>query len=66
MSAKQFADRDFREEFLKRSYHDPSIVDEKVMDEIMLGARSEGYMTASDLAPSIISSMTFSSTIDGS
>ena len=45
VSAKQFADRDFREEFLKRSYHDPSIVDEKVMDEIMLGARSEGYMT---------------------
>ena len=45
VSAKQFADRDFREEFLKRSYHDPSIVDEKVMDEIMLGARSEGYLT---------------------
>ena len=45
VSAKQFADRDFREEFLRRSYHDPSIVDEKVMDEIMLGARSEGYMT---------------------
>ena len=45
VSAKQFADRDFREEFLKRSYYDPSIIDEKVMDEIMLGARSEGYMT---------------------
>ena len=45
VSAKQFADRDFREEFLKRSYHDPSIVDEKVMNEIMLGAKSEGYLT---------------------
>ena len=45
VSAKQFADRDFREEFLKRSYHDPSIVDEQVMDDIMLGARSEGYLT---------------------
>ncbi|MEC7859644.1 MAG: alpha/beta hydrolase [Pseudomonadota bacterium] len=45
VSAKQFADRDFREEFLKRSYHDPSIVDEKVMDDIMLGAKSQGYLT---------------------
>ena len=45
VSAKQFADRDFREEFLRRSYHDPSIVDEQVMDDIMLGARSEGYLT---------------------
>ena len=45
VSAKQFADRDFREEFLKRSYHDPSIVDEKVMNEIMLGAKSQGYLT---------------------
>ena len=45
VSAKQFADRDFREEFLRRSYHNPSIVDEQVMDDIMLGARSEGYLT---------------------
>jgi len=45
VSAKQFADRDFREEFLRRSYHDPSIVDEQVMDDIMLGAKSEGYLT---------------------
>ena len=44
VSAKQFADREFREAFLKRSYHDPSIVDNKVMDEIMLGTRSEGYL----------------------
>ena len=44
VSAKQFANREFREEFLKRSYHDPSIVDEQVMEEIMIGSRSEGYL----------------------
>ncbi len=45
MSAKMFASRDFRGSFLKQSYVDPSIVTEDVIDEVMLAARSEGYMT---------------------
>jgi pimeloyl-ACP methyl ester carboxylesterase len=44
MSAKMFASRDFRSNFLKQSYADPSIVTEKVIDDVMLGARAEGYM----------------------
>jgi len=44
MSAKMFASRDFRGNFLKQSYADPSIVTEKVIDDVMLGARAEGYM----------------------
>jgi pimeloyl-ACP methyl ester carboxylesterase len=44
MSAKLFASRDFRGNFLRRSYVDPSIVTEQVIDDVMLGARSEGYM----------------------
>ncbi|MBM4233877.1 MAG: alpha/beta hydrolase [Gammaproteobacteria bacterium] len=44
MSAKIFASRDFRSNFLKQSYVDPSIVTEKVMDDIMLGTRTEGYI----------------------
>lgn len=44
VSAKQFTKRDFRETFLKRSFVDPSIVTDEVVDEIMLGVRSEGYM----------------------
>ena len=44
MSAKMFASRDFRGNFLKQSYVDPSIVTEKVIDDVMLGARTEGYM----------------------
>lgn len=44
MSAKLFASRDFRGNFLKNSYIDPSIVTEEVIDEVMLGARTEGYM----------------------
>jgi pimeloyl-ACP methyl ester carboxylesterase len=45
MSAKLFASREFRGNFLKNSYVDPSIVTEQVIDEVMLGARTEGYMT---------------------
>ena len=44
MSAKMFASRDFRGNFLKKSYVDPSIVTEEVIDEVMKGARTEGYM----------------------
>ncbi|MBT8443945.1 MAG: alpha/beta hydrolase [Gammaproteobacteria bacterium] len=45
LSAKQFGDRDFREQFLKISYVDPGIVTEDVMDDLQLAVRSEGYLT---------------------
>lgn len=45
LSAKQFGDREFREQFLKLSYVDPSIVTEDVMDDLQLAVRSEGYLT---------------------
>ena len=44
ISAKQFANREFREQFLKRSYYDPSIVNEQVMDKIMMGSKTEDYL----------------------
>lgn len=44
MSAKLFASREFRETFLKNSYVNPAIVTEAVIDDVMLAARSEGYM----------------------
>lgn len=44
LSAKMFASREFRSEFLRKSYVDPSIVTEQVIDDVMLAARSEGYM----------------------
>lgn len=44
MSAKLFASRDFRGNFLRRSYVDPTRVTEQVIDDVMLGARAEGYM----------------------
>ena len=45
ISAKQFADRDFREGFLKRSYHEPSIVTDQVMDRVMLGSQTADYVS---------------------
>lgn len=44
MSAKMFGSREFRGNFLKKSYVNPDIVTESVIDEVMLGARTEGYM----------------------
>lgn len=44
MSAKMFASREFRGNFLRQSYIDPSIVTEQVIDDVMLAARTEGYM----------------------
>ena len=44
VSAKQFANREFREQFLKRSYYNPSIVNEQVMDKIMMGSKTEDYL----------------------
>jgi len=45
MSAKMFGSREFRGNFLKKSYVNPEIVTESVIDEVMLGARTEGYMS---------------------
>ena len=45
ISAKQFADREFREGFLKRSYHEPSIVTDQVMDRVMLGTQTADYVS---------------------
>jgi len=44
MSAKLFASREFRSRFLKKSYVNPEIVTEQVIDDVMLAAQSEGYM----------------------
>lgn len=44
MSAKMFASREFRGNFLKQSYVNPDIVTPQVIDDVMLGARTEGYM----------------------
>ena len=44
VSAKQFANREFREQFLKRSYYNPSIVTEQVMDKIMIGSKTTDYL----------------------
>ena len=45
VSAKQFANRDFREGFLKQSYYNPEIVTEKVMDRVILGSQTKDYMS---------------------
>ena len=47
LSAKQFGDRDFREQFLKISYMRPEVVTDEVMDNLMLATRSEGYLAGS-------------------
>lgn len=44
MSAKMFASREFRSNFLRKSYINPAIVTDAVIDDVMLAARSEGYM----------------------
>jgi pimeloyl-ACP methyl ester carboxylesterase len=44
MSAKLFGSREFRGEFLRKSYVDPSLVTPEVIDAVMLGSRSAGYM----------------------
>ena len=44
VTAKQFSKREFREQFLKNSFIDTSIVTDEVMDSIMLGTKTEGYM----------------------
>lgn len=44
MSAKMFGDRGFRGGFLRKSYVRPGIVTEQVMDDVMLGARTDDYL----------------------
>jgi pimeloyl-ACP methyl ester carboxylesterase len=44
VSARQFGSREFRAEFLRTSYIDPSIVTEAVIDDVMAGSRMEGYL----------------------
>ena len=44
LAAKTFGEREFRENFLTSSYLDPRLVTDAVMDELMLGPRSEGYI----------------------
>jgi len=42
--AKTFGSRDFRANFLKRSFINQGIVTEQVMADMMLAPRSEGYL----------------------
>ena len=44
MSAKLFGSRSFRGDFLRKSYIHPEIVTTQVIDDVMLGARAEGFM----------------------
>lgn len=44
MSARLFASREFRSDFLRKSYVNPGLVTAEVIDDVMLAARSEGYM----------------------
>lgn len=47
LSVKQFADRAFREQFLKLSFIRPEVVTDDVMDNLMLATRSEGFLDGS-------------------
>lgn len=44
LSARQFGSRDFRSNFLARSYVNPQILTAEVLDDVMIASRSEGYM----------------------
>jgi pimeloyl-ACP methyl ester carboxylesterase len=44
LAAKTFGERGFRESFLTSSYLDPDFISDDVLDELMLGPRSEGYI----------------------
>ena len=45
LSARMFGSRSFRADFLRKSYVNPGIVTDAVVDDLMLGARSQGYAT---------------------
>jgi pimeloyl-ACP methyl ester carboxylesterase len=44
IAAKTFGERKFREAFLTTAYLNPDLITEKVIDDLMLGPRSEGYI----------------------
>jgi pimeloyl-ACP methyl ester carboxylesterase len=44
LSARMFGSRDFRARFLRNSYANPAIVTDALIDDLMQGARSEGYL----------------------
>ena len=44
LSARQFGNRAFREQFLKSSYINPAIVTDQVMDNVMAASRMQGYL----------------------
>ena len=45
LSARTFADRNFRTNFLKSSYLRPEIITEDIMDDLMLGTKTDDYWT---------------------
>ena len=45
MSAKLFGSRKFRGDFLRKSYVHPGLVTEKVIDDVILAARTTGFMS---------------------
>lgn len=45
ISALTFGDREFRARFLRNSYVNPEIVTEAVLDEVMLAAQTDDYLT---------------------
>ena len=47
LTAKTFNEREFRTQFLKRSFIDPGIVTDEVIDNLMLAMRSEGFLAGS-------------------
>ena len=44
VSARMFGDRDFRREFLARSFVDDTLITDEVVDALHLASRSEGYL----------------------
>ena len=44
LSAKQMANRDFREAMIKGSFMNPELITDEVMDDLQLAVRTEGYM----------------------
>lgn len=44
IAAKTFGERKFRTAFLTNSYLNPDLITEQVIDDLMLGPRSEGYL----------------------
>ncbi|MBT8422895.1 MAG: alpha/beta hydrolase [Gammaproteobacteria bacterium] len=45
LSARTFADRNFRANFLRASYLRPEIITEDVIDDVMLGTKTDDYWT---------------------